>query len=173
MSAQTKETVTEVANWLGDERLQRAISLIWHEAALLDAKDYLTWQELYTAEATYVIPIEPDTEDFSSSLNMVYDDDRMRRMRVERMMQGFSPSAVAAAKTIRTISNFRVVSISDDEVAVKSNQTVVAYKRNHFDTNAGELTHRVALRPDGDRIVTKVVRLLNSEDAVNASGYLL
>ncbi|WP_432557855.1 aromatic-ring-hydroxylating dioxygenase subunit beta [Granulicoccus sp. GXG6511] len=160
-------------NWLGDERVQRAITLIWHEAALLDAKDYLAWQELYTPEAIYVIPIDPDTEDFAASLNMVFDDDRMRRMRVERMMQGFSPSAVAAARTIRTVSNFRPTSVTDDEVTLKANQTVVAYKRNRFQTNAGEVTFTIALGGDGDRIATKVIRLLNSEDAVTASGYLL
>lgn len=165
--------MTNPKNWLNDENVQRAINLIWHEAELLDRKDYLAWQELYSAEAFYVIPIDPDTEDFAASLNMVYDDDRMRRMRVERMMQGFSPAAVAAARTIRTVSNFRVLETDDSRIVIKSNQVVVAYKRNRFDTNAGEVTHTISLSGDGDRIEGKVIRLLNSEDAVTASGYLL
>ncbi len=33
---------------LNDSRIQRAIALIWHEAELLDTKDYQAWQELYT-----------------------------------------------------------------------------------------------------------------------------
>ena len=156
-----------------DERVVRAISLIWSEAKLLDDKNYPEWQELFTDDGIYVVPIDPETEDFAASLNMVYDDKRMREMRVERMMQGFSPSAVAAARTVRTVSRFTVESVSDREVTLKSAQILSAYKRNHFDTLGAELTHTIVLDEGGDRIKLKVVRLINSEEAVTASGYLL
>mgnify|MGYP002759812672 CR=1 FL=1 len=156
-----------------DERVVRAISLIWSEAKLLDDKNYPEWQELFTDDGIYVVPIDPETEDFAASLNMVYDDKRMREMRVERMMQGFSPSAVAAARTVRTVSRFTVESVSDSEVTLKSAQILSAYKRNHFDTLGAELTHTIVLDEGGDRIKLKVVRLINSEEAVTASGYLL
>src|SRR5690625_3718865 len=74
-----------------DPRVLRAIELVWHEAALLDEKNYPAWEELFTDDGYYVIPIDPDTTDFGESLNMIYDDKRMRSMRVERMMQGYSP----------------------------------------------------------------------------------
>src|SRR6476661_735115 len=93
---------------LSDPLVGRAIELIWREAQLLDDKDYETWQTLYTEDAKYVIPVDPDNEDFESSLNMVYDDARMRHMRVTRLVQGYSMSAVAAARTSRTISRFTV-----------------------------------------------------------------
>lgn len=163
--------MTEI--WLNDERVQRAIQVIWAEAKLLDDKAYPDWEELFTDDGLYVIPIDPETEDFAASLNMIYDDQRMRRMRVERMIQGFAPSAVAAARTIRTVSRFSVESVSDTEVTLKSAQILSAYKRNNFDTIGAELTHTIALSEDGDRIKLKVVRLINSEDAVTASGYLL
>ncbi|WOP19284.1 aromatic-ring-hydroxylating dioxygenase subunit beta [Raineyella sp. LH-20] len=158
---------------LADPRVLRAVELIWREARILDEKDYSTWEGLFTADGMYVIPIDPDTEDFAASLNMIYDDARMRRMRVERMMQGYSPSAVAAARTIRTISRFTVDEVTDTAVTLTSAQVLVAYKRGRTDTLGATLTHTIALSPDGDRIAQKVVRLLNSEDAVDASGYLL
>lgn len=161
---------------LNDDRVLRAIQLIWAEAKLLDDKNYETWETLYSDDAYYVIPIDPETEDFAASLNMVYDDKRMRHMRVERMIQGYAPSAVAAARTVRTVSRFTVESVSDTEVTLKSAQILSAYKRNHFDTLGAELTHTIALDPsgpEGDRIKLKVVRLINSEEAVTASGYLL
>ena len=79
-----------------DPRVLRAIELIWREAALLDAKDYRTWEAMYADEAKYVIPIDSDTDDFDASLNMVNDDKRMRGLRVQRMMQGYSQSAVSS-----------------------------------------------------------------------------
>lgn len=159
--------------WLTDPRVQRAIQVIWAEARLLDDKDYPAWQELYTPEAYYIIPIDPDTTDFAASLNMVYDDERMRRMRVERMTQGYSQSAVAAAATVRTVSRFSVESVDDRQVVLRSAQIVNSYKRHQFETVGAELTHTIALADDGDRIAQKVVRLLNSTDAVSTAGYLL
>lgn len=160
---------------LSDTRVQRAIQLIWHEAALLDRKDYPAWEELFTDDAHYIIPIDRDTEDFANSLNMVYDDQRMRRLRVERMIQGYAPSAVAAAITARVVSRFEVVEVSDEEVTLRSAQIVTAYKRQQTDTVGADLLHRIRLGSAGepDRIAQKVARLINSDDAVKASGYLI
>lgn len=160
---------------LSDARVQRAIQLIWHEAALLDRKDYPAWEELFTDDAHYIIPIDRDTEDFANSLNMVYDDQRMRRLRVERMIQGYAPSAVAAAITARVVSRFEVVEVSDEEVTLRSAQIVTAYKRQQTDTVGADLLHRIRLGSAGepDRIAQKVARLINSDDAVKASGYLI
>ncbi|RLY93817.1 hypothetical protein EAE32_00775 [Kocuria tytonicola] len=167
------ETGTTNQPLLADPRIQRAIELVWREAALLDAKDYPTWEQLYTDEAIYVIPIDPETDDFRGSLNMVYDDQRLRHLRVERLVQGYSPSAVAAARTVRIVSRFTVEALSDTEVTLRSAQIVNAYKRHEFLTLGAELTHRIVLGDDGDKIALKVIRLNDSEDAVSASGYLL
>ncbi len=156
-----------------DPRVLRAIQLVWQEAATLDAKDYRTWESMYTGDALYVIPIDPDTDDFESSLNMVYDDARMRRLRVERMMQGYASSAVAAARTVRIVSRFTVDEVSDTSVTLRSAQILNAFKRDRFSTIGAEMTHKVTLDDDGDKIALKVARLIDSEDAVSASGYLL
>lgn len=156
-----------------DTRVLRAIQLVWQEAALLDAKDYLAWESMYTDDALYVVPIDPDTDDYESSLNMVYDDKRMRRLRVERLLQGYSPSAVAAARTVRIVSRFTVDDVDGDHVTVKSAQILNAFKRDRFSTIGAELTHRISLSDGGDKINLKVARLIDSEDAVSASGFLL
>jgi 3-phenylpropionate/cinnamic acid dioxygenase small subunit len=156
-----------------DPRVLRAIQLVWKEAAALDAKDYQCWESMYTDDGFYVIPIDPETTDFESSLNMVYDDKRMRHLRVERLLQGYSPSAVAAARTVRVVSRFTVEHVSDDSVTLLSAQILNAFKRDRFSTIGAELTHKVVLSDDGDKIALKVARLIDSEDAVSASGFLV
>ncbi|GAA2334250.1 aromatic-ring-hydroxylating dioxygenase subunit beta [Streptomyces violaceusniger] len=158
---------------LTDPRVIRAVELVWQEADLLDRKEYQTWQELYAEDAYYVVPIDAATEDFADTLNMVYDDARMRRMRVTRMTEGYSIAAVDAARTVRTVSRFVPVEVLADEVTLRSAQVVVAYKRGRHDVWAGEVTHRISLSESGDRIALKVVRLIDSEDAVPAAGFLL
>jgi 3-phenylpropionate/cinnamic acid dioxygenase small subunit len=159
--------------FLADSRVQRAIELVWQEAALLDAKDYEAWLGLYTDDAYYVIPIDPRTEDFEDTLNMVYDDARMRRMRVTRLVEGYSISAVDSARTVRTVSRFTVTSVSDTEVTLRSAQVLVSFKRGTHAVLGADLEHHITLTTTGGRISRKVVRLVNSDAAVNASGYLL
>ncbi|MGI5127827.1 aromatic-ring-hydroxylating dioxygenase subunit beta [Pseudonocardia sp. CA-107938] len=158
---------------LTDPLVTRAIELIWREAELLDRKAYAAWNALYTDDGFYVIPIDPAAERFDDILNMVYDDARMRRMRVTRMTEGHAIAAVDAARTVRTVSRFVPESVSGDEVVVRSAQILVAYKRERHDLWAADLVHRIRLSPDGDRIVQKVVRLVDSESAVPAAGFLL
>jgi 3-phenylpropionate/cinnamic acid dioxygenase small subunit len=161
---------------LTDMRVLRAVELIWREADLLDRKQYEAWNELYTADGHYIVPIDAETEDFDNTLNMVYDDARMRGMRVTRMIEGYAIAAVDAARTIRTVSRFVPTSVDDDQVVLRSAQVLIAYKRGRHDIWAAEVEHRVRLAaegPAGDRIVRKVVRLVDSEGAPPAAGFLL
>lgn len=159
-----------------DPRVARSIDLVWREAELLDRKDYATWKDLYTADGYYVIPIDPHTTDFAATLNMVYDDARMREMRVNRMTEGYAIAAVDSARVVRTVSRFVPESVSDGEVVLRSAQVLVAFKRGRHDIWAGDLEHTLRLSadgPTGDRIAQKVVRLVDSEEAVPAAGFLL
>ena len=140
---------------------------------MLDDKHYEAWQELFTEDAIYVVPIDPETDDFETNLNMIYDDQRMRKLRVERLVQGFSPSAVAAARTVRVLSRFTVKEISENEVTLRSAQIINAFKRESFTTLGADVEHRIVLDGDEAKIKLKVVRLVDSEDAVSASGYLV
>lgn len=170
------ETVAVAAGLsLTDPRVVRAIELVWREAAVLDAKDYETWQGLYSEDAVYVIPIDRHAESFDDILNMVFDDARMRRLRVARMTEGFAIAAVDAATTARTVSRFVPTAVSDDEVSLRAAQVLVAYKRGSHDLWAGDLDHviRLGATPAEDRIVRKVVRLVDAADAVPAAGFLL
>lgn len=174
MTNTTLQTELTNASFINDERVLRAIQLIWHEAALLDRKDYTSWEELFTEDGLYIVPIDRETEDFHGSLNMIYDDKRMRSLRVQRMMQGYAPSAVAAAITTRVISRFEVLSVSDEEVTISSAQIITAYKRHNTDVLGADLIHKIRFSDDGtSQIVQKVARMINSEDAINAAGFFI
>ncbi|OYO27560.1 aromatic-ring-hydroxylating dioxygenase subunit beta [Janthinobacterium sp. PC23-8] len=156
-----------------DTPFGRAIAFVWHEAELLDSKNYGDWGQLWADDGHYVVPIDPDTTDFASTLNYVYDDARMRRLRIERFTSGFSMSAADSAVTVRTVSRFTLVEAVDDEIEVRSAQLLAAFKRGATTLFAANLTHRIRLTEDGPKLVRKVVRLVNSQDALNALGFLL
>lgn len=150
-----------------------AIELIWREAELLDRKDYREWLSLWDPAGFYVVPIDPATTDFAATLNYAYDDQDMREKRVQRMMSGYSASASDAARTVRTVSRFTLTSDTNDEVEVSSAQIVVAYKRGKSTLFAADLTHRISFASGEPRIAQKVIRLIDSTEALSAIGFLL
>jgi 3-phenylpropionate/cinnamic acid dioxygenase small subunit len=158
-----------------DPRVARAIDLVTYEAELLDRKNYEAWQELFAEDGFYVIPIDPEVEDFANHLNMVFDDDTMRRARVVRLTEGYAISAVDAAVTTRTLGRFIAAEVTENEVLLRAAQIVVAYKRGSHQLWAGDVEYRVRFGHDHteDRLVLKVIRLIDSQDAVPASGFLL
>ncbi|MFB6675405.1 aromatic-ring-hydroxylating dioxygenase subunit beta [Streptomyces sp. NPDC056390] len=158
---------------LDNPRARAALSLIWHEAALLDGRRYEEWDALWAEGGEYVIPIDRTATDFAATLNLVYDDDRMRRMRIERLTGGFSISADAAARTVRTVSRFTLAAQEDNAIEICSAQVLVGYKRGETLVLGADLRHRIVDTADGPRIARKIVHLINSDDAVTASGFLL
>lgn len=158
---------------LSDPRVASAIELVWHEASLLDEKRYEDWERLWAPDGLYVIPIDPDAEDFATVLNMVYDDARMRRMRVERLVSGYSISVTAAARTVRTVSRFTAAEGPDGAVELRSAQVLVGHKRDVTFVVGADLTHWIRVEDGIPRLARKVVRLVDSEAAVDALGFLL
>jgi len=162
---------------LNSPAVSAAIGLIWREAELLDRKDYKAWLNLWRDEGYYVIPIDPTATDFAASLNYVYDDKAMRVMRVERMSGGFSASASDAARTVRNVSRFVVGEMRSetlgDIVELRSSQVVVANKRGTTTLFGADLTHRIQVSGGEAKIIDKVIRLIDSTEALHAIGFLL
>ncbi|WP_186196999.1 aromatic-ring-hydroxylating dioxygenase subunit beta [Burkholderia gladioli] len=156
-----------------DTLLARAVRFIWHEADLLDRREYREWLTLWDAAGHYVVPIDPASTDFEATLNYAYDDQEMREKRVDRMISGYSASAVDAARTVRTVSRFTLAGVSEHGVEIRSAQLVAAYKRGTSTLFAADVTHTLRLDGEVPRLARKVIRLIDSTEALNAIGFLL
>ena len=157
--------------------LQAAAEFIWLEADLLDTQDYTAWLALWTPGGRYVIPIERTGDDHADRLNVVYDDRLMREARVGRLRSGLSISASPSARTVRTVSRFRALGEHAGAAQLRCAQHLVEYKYDRTRTLAADVTYRL-VRTDttagaGIAIDEKVVRLINSDDALFGMGYLL
>lgn len=157
--------------------LQEAAEFIWLEADLLDTQDYTAWLALWTAAGRYVIPIERSGDDHADRLNVVYDDRLMREARVQRLRSGLSISASPSARTVRTISRFRVLGEQAGGTRLRCAQHLVEYKYDRTRTLAADVSYRL-VRADAAAggciaLDEKVVRLINSDDALFGMGYLL
>ncbi|MDQ1195433.1 aromatic-ring-hydroxylating dioxygenase subunit beta [Agrobacterium sp. SORGH_AS 787] len=153
--------------------LQQAIEFLWAEADILDKPDYDRWLQLWNGDGHYVIPIDPETEDFASTLNVAYDDAQMRKLRVERLQGGFSISAAPPAKTVRTISRFVTEQNAPGTLTIRSALHLVEDKFGRQRVFAANVTHRLVVTNDGLKIRDKVIRLLNSDGVLTSISYLL
>jgi 3-phenylpropionate/cinnamic acid dioxygenase small subunit len=128
---------------------------------------------LWTVTGHYVIPIERDGEDHAAQLNIVYDDHALRAARVQRLRSGLSISASPSARTVRTVSRFRKLADADGGSVIRCAQHVVEYKYDRTRILAADVTYRLVRAGGALALDRKVVRLVNSDDALFGIGYLL
>src|SRR5262249_23967269 len=145
----------------------------WLEADVLDHACYEEWLELWTPEARYVVPIDPGATEFEDSLNYVYDDDAMRRKRTQRLVSGQSISASPAARTVRLLSRFRMLESGAAACELRCAQMLTEYRRGRTRTYAANVSYSLVRRSGTLKIDRKVVRLINSTEALGGIGYIL
>ena len=153
--------------------LAEAMEFAWYEADLLDHADYDTWLPLWTADALYIVPIEPGITDFENALNYAYDDHEMRKKRVNRLISGQSVSASPVALTVRSLSRFRMLRSDASSCELRCAQIVTEFRRGRERTYTADVTFQLVRSEDGLKIRQKLVWLINSAEALNGIGYIL
>lgn len=102
---------------------------LYDEAALLDARRFEQWLELFTDDARYFMPIRrtrtrDDLErEFTQPGEMAFFDDTKGTLarRVKKLATGRSWSEDPPSRTRHLITNVRVVEVRGDELDVESN----------------------------------------------------
>lgn len=153
--------------------LAEAVEFIWAEAELLDDARYDEWLALWAADGHYIIPIDPMETDPENTLNYAYDNDEMRRMRVRRLISGFSISALPPARTVRTVSRFRMHFSTATACQLRCAQILVEQRLQTSRTYAVDVEFKLVRTEQGLRLARKVVRLVDTDQVLHAFSYLL
>eukprot|EP01155_Anaeramoeba_flamelloides_P035594 Anaeramoba_flamelloidesc20386_g1_i2.p2 GENE.c20386_g1_i2~~c20386_g1_i2.p2 ORF type:complete len:106 (+),score=14.32 c20386_g1_i2:22-339(+) len=95
--------------------LAQVTEFIGYEADLLDHKGYQEWLSLWTDSGLYIVPADLNETDYLNTLNLALDDADMRCMRVARLENGESVSALSVGNTVRMMSRVRVLEAGDDK----------------------------------------------------------
>lgn len=153
--------------------LNEVTAFIWQEGDMLDHGEYDTWLNLWTAKGSYIIPIDPKETDYENTLNYAYDDHHMRNLRVQRLVGGESISTSPQPRTVRTISRFRILADDGVNVTVRAAQNIREFRKESLKHYSADLTYTLVRAEGGFRIQRKVIKLINSDDALAGIGYIL
>lgn len=147
--------------------IEQVEQFLYEEARYLDDKDWDSWIEMYSEDASYWVPAWDDdgelTEDPYSEISLIFYatrsglEDRVFRINTEKS----SASSLPPTRTLHNLSNIEVISATDDELKVRFNWTNYGYRYqqvyNYFGTS-----HYVISLIDGQlKIKEKKVILKN------------
>jgi 3-phenylpropionate/cinnamic acid dioxygenase small subunit len=155
---------------IGLEEVSEFVSL---EADLLDHACYQEWLALWTATSRYVVPIDPAATEFEDTLNYAYDDHEMRCKRVDRLLSGHSISASPVARTVRLLSRFRILEADEARCDLRCAQFLTEHRRSRTRTYTANVSYRLVREAGALKIEQKVVRLINSTEALGGISYIL
>ena len=144
------------------------------EAALLDAWQLDDWVELFTDDATYIVPAtdhDPAAPD-GTELVLIYDERSRIAARAARLSHPNAHAEVPRPRTRRLISCVRVRSLDESDgsirVGVSSNFAIFSARHRRLDTFVGTYHHDLVVSEGGFRIAARRA-VLDLEDLVTSA----
>jgi benzoate/toluate 1,2-dioxygenase beta subunit len=143
--------------------VRRCEQFLLHEARLLDEAKFDEWLALFTPEAWYWVPSEPDQPDPVETVSLIYDDRRLLETRVRRLSSPRMYSQEPRSRTSRIIANVTIEEADTTSCTVRSKFMMIEYRREQQRLFGGTALHR--LMQSGGRIMIawKRVDLVNCD----------
>jgi benzoate/toluate 1,2-dioxygenase beta subunit len=138
-----------------------------HEARLLDEARFDEWLALFTPEAHYWVPSEPNQQSATETISLMYDDRRLLETRVRRLASPRIYSQEPRSRTSRIVTNVTIESAdgaaTQGITEVRSKFMIVEYRREEQRIFAGTYRHTLAVTGGDIRIAFKRIDLVNCD----------
>jgi benzoate/toluate 1,2-dioxygenase beta subunit len=134
-----------------------------HEARLLDEGRFDEWLGLFTADAWYWVPSEPNQASPRDTISLMYDDRRLLETRVRRLASPRIYSQEPRSRTSRMIANVTVEESDGNASIVRSKFQLLEYRGETQRIFGGTCLHRLVRVSNGIQIAWKRVDLVNCD----------
>lgn len=158
---------TPPLDWTAAPLRAEVEAFLYHEARLLDERRWEDWQNLFTEEGAYWMPVAQDQENPLDHVSLIYETREKMTLRIKRFSHPDIISQQPASRTAHMVSNVMVDAVMDDGNALS------VHALFHVTESRGEDTRRFAghyeidlVRAPGPvpfRIARKKVVLLDSD----------
>jgi 3-phenylpropionate/cinnamic acid dioxygenase small subunit len=146
---------------------------LYHEARLLDLQRYEEWLELFTADATYWVPLEQGQKDPQETSSIIYDDRTLLELRVKQFRHPRAHARQPLARTVHQVGNVVPLGEATGELRIGSTLTVVEFRHEKQRLYGALVEHRLRREGGTFRIAHKRVDLVNSEGELDGIAILL
>jgi len=143
--------------------LDRCERFLLHEARLLDDGKFDDWLALFTPDAWYWVPSEPDQDNPHDTVSLIYDDRRLLETRVRRLASPRIYSQEPRSRTSRMVSNVSIEDSGNNACTVRSKFLMIEYRRDSQRLFAGTAFHRLVQADGAILIASKRVNLVNCD----------
>jgi 3-phenylpropionate/cinnamic acid dioxygenase small subunit len=145
---------------------------LYHEARLLDTQQFEAWLELFTADATYLLPLERDQKDPLDTSSIIHDDRTLLELRVKQARHPRAHARQPLARTVHQVGNVMVLSENDAEIRVASTLQLMEFRSEKQRLWGALVEHRLRRAGASFRIAHKRVDLVNSEGELDGIAIL-
>lgn len=145
---------------------------LYHEARLLDTQQLEAWLELFTDDAIYWVPLEPDQQDGHHTSSIIYDDRTLLGLRVKQARHPRAHARLPLARTVHQVGNISVLEDSGAELRVASTLGVIEWRNEKQRLWGALVEHRLRRAGESFRIAHKRVDLVNSEGELDGIAIL-
>jgi 3-phenylpropionate/cinnamic acid dioxygenase small subunit len=142
-----------------------AEAFLVREARLLDEGRFGEWLDLFTDDAWYWVPSQPDQKSPRDTVSLIYDDRRLLETRVRRLGNPNMHAQQPRSRTSRIVANVTVEGAEPETGAqrVRSKLQLVEFRRDRQRLFAATCWHGL-VRTDGRlRIAWKRIDLVNCD----------
>ena len=145
---------------------QEVENLLFRQAALLDAKRWQDWMDLFTDDGVYWMPVEPGQKDWLSEASIFAEDRLLMEIRMGRLTHPNAWSQAPMWGTNHLVGNVMVESAGtgrDQDIVVYSRFQMMELRRDAVRHFGGTYRHRLVRTDQGLRIKLQRVDLMNGQ----------
>jgi 3-phenylpropionate/cinnamic acid dioxygenase small subunit len=145
--------------------LEECDRFLVHEARLLDDARFDEWLALFTEDAHYWVPSEPNQESPFETVSLIYDDRRLLETRVRRLGSPRIYSQEPRSRTSRIVANVAIETVNGatGTCVVRSKFMMLEFRRNEQRVFGGTYHHHLVRTGHRIRIALKRVDLVNCD----------
>jgi 3-phenylpropionate/cinnamic acid dioxygenase small subunit len=144
------------------------VELVYREARLLDARDYDTWNTLFSDDAYYWVPLQHDQSDGINHTSHMYEDKLLRELRIQRLKspRAFSQMPVSRSHHLLQQPNVESMDAPANHFVTRTEFHYSEARGDEMLMLVGTAFHHFRVDEGTLRITLKRVNLLNCDAAL-------
>jgi benzoate/toluate 1,2-dioxygenase beta subunit len=142
---------------------QEIVQFLHHEARLLDEHRWDEWQQLFTAEGLYWVPLVHGQADHLHHASLFCEDALLRSMRARRLAQARAYSQQPPTRTVHVVGNIALEAREAAGCTVRSSFVLLEWRKTEQRVFGGSVLHTLRREAGGLRIAMKRVELVNCD----------